>query len=408
MENKKKYELINNPVQSDTIEYNGNIIFTNNKSKSYIKSLVNDNNLIKKIKIKSMEFFDKMEKIHIDGKQIYQIPNSVEYLEINIVLFQENNKILLPEKLKVLKMTFFSDNRNYDYEYRIYKEKFINKHKLNYPNELFYASYNSYFNSNVDNLPSSIEILIFGRYFNQPLDYLGSKLKLLCLGDEFAQPLDNLPNSLEVLMLSNYYSHELNNLPFGLKELMIFSIGEIDLMNDENDISHMNIIIKEIFKISDLEDYKNKRKIYLLENYKTNRNLILPKEILSIKNLPPNLEYIYLGENIRHEIDNFPKKIKYLKLGACDNILLNKLYDLPKLNILSLNDYYLDKINLFDEFRTTIPKLFVVFPTYIVIHSQVSVITRKIIEIADNTFHNIFRSKLMFRENIIIKKNTPR
>ena len=208
MNNIKKYELIycienNNEILSeryDFIEYNGKIIYYNHKEyDNNIKSLLVNKNLITKINIKSGEFFNELKKIYSNNEKIFEIPNSVEYLKINLSYFS-NHKIKLPEKLKVLKiMTYFMSGES--------DEKVIN-----YPNELFYIYYDSNFNSYVDNLPSSVEILIFGKFFNKPLDNLCSSLKLLCLGEKFSQPLDNLPNSLEALYLSNYYSHELNNL----------------------------------------------------------------------------------------------------------------------------------------------------------------------------------------------------
>ena len=266
------------------IEFISSRILVTENNISSIKSLLLNSNNIKKIFINSTKLLDKLKTIYSNNNEnIFEIPISIEFLQLNSSF--DDNKIRLPEKLKVLK---FGDKFN---------------KLINYPNELFYLEYGDKFNSPIENLPPSLEFLIFGKSFNQSVDYLGSKLKFLCLGENFYQQLDNLPNSLEALFLSNYSSYELNNLPFGLIEFINFG---------ENYV-FKNFTIREILKISNINDIIIRKKIYLDNGLDEKKHEIDIKEKILLKNLPSNLEYMYLSNEIIHGIDKIPSKIKGIK-----------------------------------------------------------------------------------------------
>ena len=78
-----------------------------------------------------------------------------------------------------------------------------------------------------------------------------------------------------------------------------------------------------------------------------------------MKNLPPNIQYMFLSDKIINKIDIFPKNIKYLKLGFNDKTTLNKLYDLPKLGILSFNKNFINIKNQLKNFTSVVPKIFI-------------------------------------------------
>lgn len=360
--NKYFYGLIDNGTDTKII----------NNENDFIK--IKDINTIKKIFVNSLYLWEYIINKYSDNKEIFEIPNNIEFIQFHHSF--DDDKIILPDKLKVLK----------------FGSKF-NK-IIYYPSNIYYLEYGRLFNKPVDNLPSSLEFLIFGDSFNQSLDYLGSCLKFLSIGVSFSNTLDNLPNSLESLFLTNYHSHKLNNLPFGLKELINFKDNYI----------FRNITIKEILKISTNNDYINKRKLYLRYDL-DEKILTLNVKMLDLEYLPPNINYLYLGNNIKHNISVVPIGLKYLKLGYNDYLSPNLLYNLPKLNILILNKKYLDEIFNFSKFNSNnLQKIFLV----LMIIKKNNIIKYKKFEIVNYSINNYLRSKLSYGKNIIIKKQNNR
>ena len=83
----------------------------------------------------------------------------------------------------------------------------------------------SLFNNEINNLPTNLKKIRFGNYFSQSLDFLPTGLEEL----EFAQEstfrclVDNLPSSLKKITFGKYFNIPINNLPYDLEYLNIES-----------------------------------------------------------------------------------------------------------------------------------------------------------------------------------------
>lgn len=318
MDNREKYKLIN--WNNENIDkYKDNFLFIYESNNKIYCVLYDDFN---KFNFKNITKIHFNKNIQYTGFLIKQINLIKGYSNnsIEIIIFDNDfNCVInnLPSKLKVLK---FGSDFNKEIKYQC--------------DEIFYIQYGYYFNKNIDNLPLSIEFLILGESFNQPIDMLSSNLKFLCLGLYFSKSLDNLPNGLKSLHLTNYNYGSLNNLPNCLIELINYDC--------DNKINiFLELTIKDILQISNIDDYCKRRKNYLLEYKYIYCQPISKKQIVRIEKFPDNLQYLYLGNKYKYDIVKFPDKIKYLKISWHDYFSLNLIYNLEKLNTLVLNEKFL-------------------------------------------------------------------
>lgn len=192
-------------------------------------------------------------------------------------------------------------------------------------------------------LPNTIKYIHFNdnSLFNKPINNLSSDLEYLKLPENFNQPLDNLPYSLRYLIIGsqfvNPYSYSLVNLPINMHYLS-FNINKnspiIDLPDNIKILSITTTNLKNIDKLpkyleilditSDIMDFSYQ--CYSLPNIEYLeyiKEIIIDfefnKSIESI-NWPDSIKYLDFGEFFNQSINNLPKYLEVLNLGADFNL----------------------------------------------------------------------------------------
>ncbi len=141
------------------------------------------NNGIKKIFIKSDYYTHELDNL----------PETLEYLHIDVLKGYSGNLDNLPESLKHLIVV-------------------------------------KGFNQSINNLPKNLMTLVFLTDFNQSIDYLPPNLKYLNLGNDFNQTIHLLPKNLVYLNLGHSFKNNmLCNFPPTLTNLQIGSIKNNNL-----------------------------------------------------------------------------------------------------------------------------------------------------------------------------------
>ncbi len=256
------------------------------------------------------EIFDIMSKFskviftYYYNKSLIQLPDSVTH-----ITFEKN----FNQSIDILENCLYLTNIEF------YSNSKFNQLIDCLPKNLTYLHLSGDFNCTIDNLPESLQVLKISSKFNQPIDNLPPNLTTLSLQSTcFNHPIDYLPNKLEKLFFSSYQNtHQFNNLPNSIKHLVLdlYTITEtsykVKMPCLPNGIIHLELLSTYPLEIDGLPESVKK--------------LILDKcEIYAIKNLPPNLEYLVLGDGFYQEFVDLPDSIKYLELGKFFNYQIIK------------------------------------------------------------------------------------
>lgn len=251
----------------------------------------------------------------MDNKSI--IKNTVKYLKLDVKVIEFKDTELNGDvdfsylkKFKQLKKLVVNKNKHLT---RIYglpdsiENLVCNYNTLKYfdslPSNLKILNCNKNELDNLDNLPANLKILDCACNLIKSLDNLPNSLVYLNCYDCEIENFDNLPNSLEYLNCSNNVCTNLQNLPHNLKYLHC----EHNNLNNLDNLP-INLIILSCANCN--------LSSILLPNSLTEL-VACENEIKELNKFPSNIKYVGLGANNNIKISNLPDSVIYLDIDNC-------------------------------------------------------------------------------------------